>query len=71
MIIPFPPRFGRVQKTACEKGKASCRQAAVYSIFTPAKAPNISTKFKPESIQCSGFPKFNGRPGPWDGGDAA
>lgn len=72
MIIQFTPSPKALVTPANDEGCPRPR-AAVFSIFTPTKAPDGTVKYVKSGYcaRASGSPEFRGRPDPWDGGDAA
>ncbi|CAK7026952.1 MAG: hypothetical protein DELT_02613 [Desulfovibrio sp.] len=70
MIIPFIPKSS--VKPAYDSNDRTRKQAAIFSIFTPTKAPDGTVRYSSAgNAKCFGFTKHHGSPDPWDGGDAA
>jgi len=73
MIIQFTPPAQSVGKPIRIDDSRERKQAVVFSIFTPTKAPDGTVRYAKSgyAAQAPAYVGFRGRPDPWDGGDAA
>lgn len=73
MILQFSPKAKSTDKPISVDDSRARKQAVVFSIFTPTKAPDGTVRYSRSghATQVPAYAGFRGRHDPWDGGDAA